>query len=72
MPVALDVKNKQTVLKYGYSGGYDYGYVVDLNTSVIEKTIPYLGDYRSQYILSGGIVMSGTGRYLSVNELKSE
>jgi len=72
VPIALDTKNKQAVLKYGYSGGYDYGYVVDLKTSGIQKTIPYLGDYRSRYLISEGIVMSGTGRYLSVNELKSE
>jgi hypothetical protein len=72
VPLALDTKNKQAVLKYGYSGGYDYGYVVDLKTSEIKKTIPYLGDYRSRYIISKGMVMSGTGRYLSVNELKYE
>jgi hypothetical protein len=72
VPIALDTKNKLAVLKYGYSGGYDYGYVVDLKTSGVEKTIPYLGDYRSQYLVSEGNVMSGTGRYLSVNDLKSE
>ena len=72
VPIALDTRNKQAVLKYGYSGGYDYGYVVDLKTSGVVKTIPYLGDYRSQYLVSKGIVMSGTGRYLSVNELKYE
>ena len=72
VPIALDAKNKQAVLKYGYSGGYDYGYVVDLKISGVQKTIPYLGDYRSRYLISEGIVMSGTGRYLSVNELKSE
>ena len=72
VPIALDAKNKQAVLKYGYSGGYDYGYIINIETSGVEKTIPYLGDYRSRYLISKGIVMSGTGRYLSVNELKSE
>jgi hypothetical protein len=72
VPIALDTKNKQAVLKYGYSGGYDYGYVVDLKTSGVEKTLPYLGDYRSRYLISKGTVISGTGRYLSVNELKYE
>jgi hypothetical protein len=72
VPIALDAKNKQAVLKYGYSGGYDYGYVVNMKNSGVEKTIPYLGDYRSRYLISEGIVLSGTGRYLSVNELKSE
>jgi hypothetical protein len=72
VPLALDTKNKLAVLKYGYSGGYDYGYVVDMKTSGIQKTMPYLGDYRSRYLITGGIVISGTGRFLSVNELKSE
>ncbi len=72
VPVALDIHNKQAVLKYGYSGGYENGYVVDLNTSKVVKTIPYLGDYRSRYLISKGIVMSGTGSFLSVNDLKSE
>ncbi len=72
VPIAFDSRNKQVVLKYGYSGGYDYGYVVDLKTSGVEKTMSYLGDYRSQYLISWGIVMNGTGRYLSVNELKQE
>ena len=72
VPIAFDSRNKQAVLKYGYSGGYDYGYFVDMKTSGIEKTIPYLGDYRSRYLISGGIVMSGNGRFLSVNELKQE
>jgi len=72
VPIAFDLRNKQAVLKYGYSGGYDYGYFVDMKTSGVEKTAPYLGDYRSRYLISGGIVMSGNGRYLSVNELKQE
>lgn len=69
VPVALDSKNKKAILKYGYAGGYEYGYVVDFNRMVSEKTIPYLGDYRSQYSFSEGILMSGTGRYLSINDL---
>lgn len=69
VPVALDSKNKKAILKYGYAGGYEYGYFVDFKNMVSEKTIPYLGDYRSLYSFSEGILMSGTGRYLPVNDL---
>lgn len=70
VPLAFDAKHKQAVLKYGYAGGYDYGYVVDLKNPGVEKTISYLGDYRSRYLISNGIVMCNTGRFLSVNDLK--
>ena len=69
VPIALDSKNKKAILKYGFAGGYDYGYVVDFKNQVAEKTIPYLGDFRSQYNFSQGILMSGTGRYLPINDL---
>lgn len=69
VPLAFDAKNKQAVLKYGYSGGYDYGFLVDLKNSGEEKTISYLGDYHSQYLISKGIVMCNYGRFLSTNDL---
>ncbi len=69
VPLAFDAKNKQAVLKYGYSGGYDYGFLVDLKNSGEEKTISYLGDYHSQYLISNSIVMCNYGRFLSTNDL---
>lgn len=73
VPVALDVTSKQAILKYGYSGGYKYSYAVDINSGLLQKIVPIVGDVRfvmSGFVLNNGIVLNGTGRYLPVNDLK--
>lgn len=73
VPVAMDVTNRQAVLKYGYSGGYEYSYAVDLNSGLLQKIVPIVGNVSfvmSGFVLNNGILMNGTGRYLSVNDLK--
>lgn len=44
VPVALDAQKKQAILKYGYSGGHDYSYAVDINSGELQKIVPIVGD----------------------------
>jgi len=66
-PLVVSPRESKMILHYVHSGDNGYSYLTDIENKVSTKIFPVLG--WGPYILSEGKLYSGSGKYISTDEL---